>query len=54
MLANGMTMGDKQLAAENSSFREGSAWAWWLSFLLPPPLENGLDVLGSSAGLYYI
>lgn len=47
-------MGDKQLAGENSSFREGNVWARWPSLLFPPPLENGLNVLGSSAGLYYI
>lgn len=47
-------MGDKQLIGENSSLGEGNVWAWWLSFLFPPRLENGLHIWGLSAGLYYI
>lgn len=37
-------MGDKQLTGENSSLGERNVWAWWLSFLFPPPLENGLHI----------
>lgn len=45
-------MGDKLVAGEKSSLGEKmTIHGGWVFF--PPPLKNGLNILGSSAGPYY-
>lgn len=44
-------MSDKHLAGEKPRLGEEADEIWWPSFF-PPSLENGLTILGSSAGPY--